>query len=239
MPEPTDVIVIQPGASPDDRWTYRYAAPPTEEDGTVLLGFTGCCRRMTCTPAAMLDAKPKQYLSGKWPIITDCCDRPITLYGPPPVELPPYSGEHATCRKCGSKAVETKFTTKGADATGIYVIPRAGYPAEWLARHCAVCQATWDEATVESGAEEKHAAYGLLDPSRPGWEGTRPFVWLEANSRHEGVQELLRCRDAPLSEGMRIVRNTGDGNWEVLATARSDGSLEWILVRPEGGAGNG
>lgn len=144
MPEPTDRIILTPGP---DGWSHRYTVPPSGEDGYDLFGFTNCCKRMIGVPR------------GEWPQpesaarsllkVTDCCDRPFAIWGPKPVELPPYSGEHATCRKCESKAVETKFTTRGGDSVGRYGIPRAGYPQEWLARRCAVCQATWDEATVD------------------------------------------------------------------------------------------
>jgi hypothetical protein len=80
--------------------------------------------------------------------IDDCCGRPFPTHGHKPVELPPYSGEHATCRKCGSKAVETKFTTRAADAAKRFGGARSGYPAEWLHRRCVVCGAEWDEACV-------------------------------------------------------------------------------------------
>lgn len=149
MPEPTDHIILTRGP---DGWSHRYAPPPTEEDGHDLFGVTDCCKRMICAPR------------GEWPLpeaaarallnVTDCCDRPFATHGPKPVELPPYSGEHATCRKCGSKAVETKFQGPGMVASGLLgplteamMAPR-GYPPEWLARRCAVCRAEWDEATI-------------------------------------------------------------------------------------------
>jgi len=121
-------------------WSHRYG-PATDEYWPY--GTTACCERPIYVPTEVyrsaVPVAPPSLL------LTDCCDRPFAVYGPKPVELPPYSGEYATCRKCGSKAVETKFTTARDVPFGI---PRAGYPAEWLHRRCAVCQAEWDEATV-------------------------------------------------------------------------------------------
>lgn len=151
MPEPTDVIVLEPG---EDGWTYRYAAQP-DEVALRLHGYTFCCNRAIAVQADLGHMVPTLNVPGNWPLIDDCCDRPFATHGHKPVELPPYSGEHATCRKCGSKAVETKFTTRGADSADRYGIARAGYPPEWLARRCAVCRAEWNEAVIpESGAAQ-------------------------------------------------------------------------------------
>lgn len=155
MPEPTDIIILEPG---DEGWTYRYAPPVTEADGALLFGHTPCCRRTIAAPGALIVDAHAAAARGKFPHIDDCCDRPYRLYGPKPVELPPYTGEHATCRKCGSKAVETKFTTRGGDSADRYGIPRGGYPPEWLARRCAVCQATWDEAIIAEPASADASA---------------------------------------------------------------------------------
>lgn len=143
MPEPTDHIILTRGP---DGWSHRYTPPPTEENGYDLFGFTNCCKRMICAPRVerpLPEAAARALLN-----VTDCCDRPWATHGPKPVKLPPYSGEHTTCRKCGSKAVETRFTTRGADAARSYGIPRAGYPVEWLARRCTACRAEWDEAVI-------------------------------------------------------------------------------------------
>jgi hypothetical protein len=136
-PTGTDPIIAELNPEGDGwRWSYRYGAAA---EGHVLRAWTICCERPIYAPN-VVDHGGVYGL-----VVDDCCDTPGI---PKPVELPPYSGEHTTCRKCGSKAVETKFTTRAGDAVGRYGIPRPGYPVEWLARRCAVCQATWDEATV-------------------------------------------------------------------------------------------
>jgi hypothetical protein len=144
LPQPGDVIVLMPEASPH-RWGYRYEPPPTGEDGNVLFGTTICCERRIVAPAALIADAHTAAAQGRIPPILTCCEAACT---PKPVKLPPYSGEHATCRKCGSKAVETRYTTRAADAARRYGLPRPGYPAEWLHRRCVVCGAEWDEACV-------------------------------------------------------------------------------------------
>lgn len=128
----------------EGNWTYHYGEPP---DGYQFYGRTQCCARAVYTLHRPTVASE--------PLINDCCGRPYPMYGPKPVELPPYSGEHATCPKCGVKAVETRLRGPGVAAYGMSSgsaltewMVRPGYPKEWLARRCANCQATWDEATV-------------------------------------------------------------------------------------------
>lgn len=123
-----------------DAATWRYDVPAPAE-GHDRIGVTVCCQRPLYVPEGA--CTPSTY---PWPtaapVILACCDTPGV---PKPVELPPYSGEHTTCRKCGSKAVETEHRTS-ADSHSLMIPP--GYPPEWLRRRCAVCQARWDEACI-------------------------------------------------------------------------------------------
>lgn len=119
-------------------WRYDTPAPA---EGYERLGHTRCCERPLFVPRDMpwSDTNP-------WPrgasVILACCDTPGV---PKPVQLPAYSGEHVTCRKCGSKAVETEYRV----SSDSHMLMRpSGYPPEWLQRRCAVCQARWDEACV-------------------------------------------------------------------------------------------
>lgn len=133
-PTGTDPIILEPCG--DERWAHRYGPAP---DGYWLYGRMVCCERAIYIPGGASRPLHQWHV---FPHITDCCDTPGT---PKPFHLPPYSGEHTTCRKCGSKAVETRHTTGARSAFGIRP---AGYPPEWLARRCAVCQATWDETCI-------------------------------------------------------------------------------------------
>lgn len=123
----------------------RQTGDPDTAKTHMFTGFTRCCERPVYVPLGTRDADVP---------LTGCCDRPFAAYGPKPITLPPYSGEHVSCPKCGVKAVETRLQPQVA-AVGmrgpIYNRP-LGYPEEWLARRCAVCQATWDEACVDSSA---------------------------------------------------------------------------------------
>lgn len=178
MPEPTDIIVLEPG---EDGWTYRYAAQP-DQVNERLHGYTFCCNRAIVVPAnSSYHITATLNLAGNWPRIDDCCERPFAVHGHKPVELPPYSGEHAACRKCGSRAVETQYKGPGvvaywpgASAMTETMLAPNGYPKEWLARKCVVCRAEWDEATVpeppefrtETVTSEPNAALYMTCPLR-------------------------------------------------------------------------
>ena len=142
MPDETpapllDPIILEPGD--DGTWTHRYGPAP---EGYGYRGTTVCCERAAYAPLNSM------YVPDA--LIDDCCATPGVHK---PVVLPPYSGEHATCRKCGSRAVETKYTQRSQGMYGAPVGPM-GYPKEWLARRCTVCQAKWDESTVPAAAPE-------------------------------------------------------------------------------------
>jgi hypothetical protein len=129
--ETLDPVILEPGD--DGTWTHRYGPAP---EGYGYRGTTVCCERVVYAPLNTMSYAVDSV------IIDDCCETPGVHT---PVVLPPYSGEHATCRKCGSKAVETKFTRRTQSPYGVGSM---GYPPEWLARRCTVCQAAWDEATA-------------------------------------------------------------------------------------------
>lgn len=130
-------------------WRYDLGERP---DGIPLMGLTVCCKRYVYAPEGPL----RPVL----PLILGCCDTPGV---PEPVELPPYSGEHAVCRKCGSKAVETEHRV--SDDSHMLMIP-PGYPPEWLRRSCAVCRARWDEACVTEGDAPECDPLELVDLAR-------------------------------------------------------------------------
>lgn len=212
--DPQERIIVERGEA---GWTYRYASPPTGEDGTVLVGFTCCCNRPICAPNGLTAAEAHRSL----PHIDDCCDRPFALHGHKPVDLPPYSGEHATCRKCGSKAAETKFTTQAQQPFGI---PRGGYPKEWLHRRCVVCSAEWDEACV--APEPPLFTFGLRNPRELSNRMGRPYETVHAHDPIEAWRALIRL-GASAPTGDELVRRAGlTEPWEVVARVNADGRLD-------------
>lgn len=145
--ETLDPVILEPGD--DGTWTHRYGPAP---EGYGYRGKTVCCERAVYAPLNSMSYAIDSVL------IDDCCETPGV---PKPVVLPPYTGEHATCRKCGSKAVETKFTRRTQSPYGVGPM---GYPPEWLARRCTVCQATWDESTAPARREPRAARYPVGGP---------------------------------------------------------------------------
>ncbi len=215
MPEPTDRIILELN---DGAWGYRYAPPPTHEDGSAIFGYTTCCNRMIVAPGALL-GDAQCAVAPRILLIDDCCDRPFPKFGHKPVELPPYTGEHATCRKCGSKAVETKFSTA---AKAPYGIPPAGYPAEWLHRRCVVCGAEWDEATIPP--EPQLYTFGLRNPHELSSSMGRPYVDVPAHDLF-GAWRALVCLRVPHSGDELVRRDTPTGPWEVVGRVNAYGGL--------------
>lgn len=163
----------------DGTWTHRYGPAP---DGYGYRGKTVCCKRPGYAPADM----PAYGIDEQ---IDDCCATPGI---PKPVTLPPYSGEHATCRKCGSKAVETKYTRRTASVYG--GIGPIAYPPEWLARRCTVCQAVWDESTAPHTdspvAVAEHGAAGTV-PVSVRWFGEHgAYVGGENRTTQRGSADM-------------------------------------------------
>jgi ribosomal protein S27AE len=65
-------------------------------------------------------------------------------------ELPPFNPK-ATCPKCGSDQIATRWKRAKAGQTMPLSEAARADRSEWLMRHCGRCEFNWDEACLGSG----------------------------------------------------------------------------------------
>jgi hypothetical protein len=70
---------------------------------------------------------------------------------------PPYTGEDATCPKCGNEEVSTCYQPygqfRGSATEGGFLV--SGYePTDWLARVCDRCDHAWPEACIDNAEHD-------------------------------------------------------------------------------------
>lgn len=61
--------------------------------------------------------------------------------------LPPFSGDEATCVKCGQEGAATFYRAKGEPRPRTLAF--GGGPPERLERQCLRCDYVWDEAIAQ------------------------------------------------------------------------------------------
>lgn len=69
--------------------------------------------------------------------------------------LPPFSGDDATCIKCGNEGAATQYLPHGRCLHGPTPTIVGWHPNERLHRECLRCGHQWDEATIgTTGAQD-------------------------------------------------------------------------------------
>jgi hypothetical protein len=64
---------------------------------------------------------------------------------------PPYTGEGATCPKCGNDGVSSRYQPGGQfiSGTGSGFLVRGYDTPDWIARICDRCEYSWPESCVD------------------------------------------------------------------------------------------